>query len=170
MYYEYGDGNMKNLTIENEVRKILKIIKLGNYGYHHILEMENGNLLLAVNKDGAVKIDQSGKAIKTVEYHIIEIERESGKIIKEWDIRKILDVNRLYQGMGKSGEIQLTDTIVAMMKGGEKILAYNFEGKRYDIGNKFELLKANIEFGLRNEEIREELLEFIGKLEMKLKW
>lgn len=49
---------------------------------------------------------------------------------------------------GKGGEIQLTDAIVAMMKDGEKVLAYNFEGKRYDIGNKFGLLKANIEFGL----------------------
>ena len=62
---------------------------------------------------------------------------------------------------GKGGEIQLTDAIVAMMKDGEKVLAYNFDGKRYDIGNKFGLLKANIEFGLRNEEIREELLEYL---------
>ena len=65
---------------------------------------------------------------------------------------------------GKCGEIQLTDAIVAMMKDGEKVLAYNFEGKRYDIGNKFGLLKANIEFGLRNEETREELLEYLKNI------
>ena len=65
---------------------------------------------------------------------------------------------------GKGGEIQLTDAIVAMMKDGEKVLAYNFEGKRYDIGNKFGLLKANIEFGLRNEETREELLEYLKSI------
>ena len=65
---------------------------------------------------------------------------------------------------GKGGEIQLTDAIVAMMKAGEKVLAYNFEGKRYDIGNKFGLLKANIEFGLRNEETREELLEYLKNI------
>lgn len=65
---------------------------------------------------------------------------------------------------GKGGEIQLTDAIVAMMKEGEKVLAYNFEGKRYDIGNKFGLLKANIEFGLRNEETREELLEYLKSI------
>ena len=65
---------------------------------------------------------------------------------------------------GKCGEIQLTDAIVAMMKDGEKVLAYNFEGKRYDIGNKFGLLKANIEFGLRNEETREELLEYLKSI------
>lgn len=65
---------------------------------------------------------------------------------------------------GKGGEIQLTDAIVAMMKDGEKVLAYNFEGKRYDIGNKFGLLKANIEFGLKNEETREELLEYLKSI------
>lgn len=65
---------------------------------------------------------------------------------------------------GKGGEIQLTDAIVAMMKDGEKVLAYNFEGKRYDIGNKFGLLKANIEFGLRNEETREELLKYLKSI------
>ena len=65
---------------------------------------------------------------------------------------------------GKGGEIQLTDAIVAMMKDGEKVLAYNFDGKRYDIGNKFGLLKVNIEFGLRNEEIREELLEYLKNI------
>ena len=63
--------------------------------------------------------------------------------------------------LGKGGEIQLIDVIVAMMKDGEKVLAYNFDGKRYDIGNKFGLLKANIDFGLKNEETREELLEYL---------
>lgn len=62
---------------------------------------------------------------------------------------------------GKGGEIQLTDAIVSMMRDGEKVVAYNFDGKRYDIGNKFGLLKANIEFGLRNEETREELLNYL---------
>ena len=47
------------------------------------------------------------------------------------------------------------------MKDGEKVLAYNFDGKRYDIGNKFGLLKANIEFGVKNEETRKELLEYL---------
>ena len=62
---------------------------------------------------------------------------------------------------GKGGEIQLTDAIVSMMRDGEKVVAYNFDGKRYDIGNKFGLLKANIEFGLRNEETKEELLNYL---------
>ena len=62
---------------------------------------------------------------------------------------------------GKGGEIQLTDAILDMLKDGEKVIAYEFDGKRYDIGNKFGLLKANIEFGLRNEEPRDELLNYL---------
>lgn len=54
-----------------------------------------------------------------------------------------------------------------MLKDGERVLSYNFEGKRYDIGNKVGLLKANIEFGLKNEETREELLKYL-KTELKL--
>ena len=120
---------MKNLTIENEVGKILKIIKLGNYGYHHhILEMENGNLLLAVTKDEAVKIDQSGKTIKTVEDYIIEIERESGKIVKEWDIGKILDVNRLYQGMGRGGDWFHMNSFIYDKKDNSLIISGNNQG------------------------------------------
>lgn len=67
---------------------------------------------------------------------------------------------------GKGGEIQLTDGILKMMKDENKVLAYNFDGKRYDIGNKIGLLKANIEFGLRNVETEEDLKAYI-KNELK---
>jgi len=68
---------------------------------------------------------------------------------------------------GKNGEIQLTDGILAMMKDGEDVLAYNFTGQRYDIGSKLGLLKANIEFGLRNEETKDEIREYLNKLDIE---
>ena len=68
---------------------------------------------------------------------------------------------------GKNGEIQLTDGILAMMRDNEEVLAYSFIGKRYDIGSKFGLLKANIEFGLRNEETKEDIKEYLKKLDIK---
>ncbi len=68
---------------------------------------------------------------------------------------------------GKGGEIQLTDAILKMIKDDKTTLAYSFEGKRYDIGNKLGLLKANIEFGLRNEETKEGLLKYL-KEEIKI--
>ena len=53
-----------------------------------------------------------------------------------------------------------------MMKDGEDVLAYNFTGQRYDIGSKVGLLKANIEFGLKNEETKEEIKEYLLNLEI----
>lgn len=65
---------------------------------------------------------------------------------------------------GKGGEIQLTDAILAMINDNIEVLAYDFIGKRYDIGNKIGLLKANIEFGLRNKETKEELKNYLQNL------
>ena len=48
-----------------------------------------------------------------------------------------------------------------MLNDNQKVLAYNFQGKRYDIGNKIGLLKANIEFGIRNEETKDELIKYL---------
>ena len=67
---------------------------------------------------------------------------------------------------GKGGEIQLTDAILKMLQDGEKVVAYEFKGKRYDIGNKFGLLKANIEFGLKNDETKEELKNYLKTLKL----
>ncbi|MDR3259312.1 MAG: UTP--glucose-1-phosphate uridylyltransferase GalU [Fusobacteriaceae bacterium] len=75
----------------------------------------------------------------------------NGKIFKYLENGKI----------GKDGEIQLTDAILDMLKDGEQVISYNFMGKRYDIGNKIGLLKANIEFGLINKETRENLKEYL---------
>ncbi|MGL4902771.1 MAG: UTP--glucose-1-phosphate uridylyltransferase GalU [Cetobacterium sp.] len=67
---------------------------------------------------------------------------------------------------GKGGEIQLTDAILAMINDNKKVLAYDFEGKRYDIGNKIGLLKANIEFGLRSSETSEDLKEYLRNIKI----
>lgn len=65
---------------------------------------------------------------------------------------------------GKGGEIQLTDAILSMINNGDKVLAHTFEGKRYDIGNKLGLLKANVEFGLRHTEIKDDLKKYLVDL------
>lgn len=87
-----------------------------------------------------------------------------GRYLLSGDIFKYLEETE----PGKGGEIQLTDAILKMLNDNGKVVAYNFKGKRYDIGNKFGLLKANIEFGLRNEETKEELLNYLkNELEVK---
>jgi len=65
---------------------------------------------------------------------------------------------------GKGGEIQLTDAILDMKKSGDKLYAYNFEGLRYDTGDKFGMFIANIEFGLRHPELKEKAEAYLKKL------
>ncbi len=60
---------------------------------------------------------------------------------------------------GKNNEIQLTDALKLMLKEHE-IYAYEFEGKRFDVGGKLDWLKINIEIALKRKEF-EELRKFI---------
>lgn len=80
-----------------------------------------------------------------------------GRYLLSGEIFKYLETTE----PGKGGEIQLTDAILKMLNDNQKVIAYNFQGKRYDIGNKIGLLKANIEFGLRNEETKDELAKYL---------
>lgn len=53
---------------------------------------------------------------------------------------------------GKGGEIQLTDALKVLAQR-ENVYAYNFEGKRYDLGDKLGFLKATVEFALRRSDL-----------------
>lgn len=64
---------------------------------------------------------------------------------------------------GKGGEIQLTDGIQELLKY-QEVLAYNFEGRRYDVGDKLGFLQATIEFALRREDLSEELMAYLKNL------
>jgi UTP--glucose-1-phosphate uridylyltransferase len=61
---------------------------------------------------------------------------------------------------GKGGEIQLTDAL-KVLAGREAMYAYNFEGKRYDVGDKQGFLEATVEFALRREDLRKEFLSYL---------
>lgn len=64
---------------------------------------------------------------------------------------------------GRNGEIQLTDAILELSKV-QDVLAYNFEGKRYDVGDKLGFVKATVEFALRHEEIGENLMDYLSDI------
>ena len=55
-------------------------------------------------------------------------------------------------GRGVQGEIQLTDGIAGLLAS-EKVLAYPYQGKRYDCGNKTQFLIASVELGLKHPEV-----------------
>jgi UTP--glucose-1-phosphate uridylyltransferase len=61
---------------------------------------------------------------------------------------------------GAGGEIQLTDAIEALLRK-EQVLAYRFEGKRYDCGSKLGYLQATVEYALEHPELREDFLEYL---------
>ncbi|MEG9295985.1 UTP--glucose-1-phosphate uridylyltransferase GalU [Mangrovibacillus sp. Mu-81] len=67
------------------------------------------------------------------------------------------------QETGAGGEIQLTDAIQRLNEA-QKVYAYNFEGDRHDVGEKFGFVKSTIDFALQHEEIKFEVLEYMKKL------
>jgi len=61
---------------------------------------------------------------------------------------------------GAGGEIQLTDGIAELLKE-EQMLAYRFNGIRYDCGSKLGYLQAQVAFGLKHDEIRVGFAEYL---------
>lgn len=61
---------------------------------------------------------------------------------------------------GTGGEYQLTDAIQAMLQD-EQVLAYEYQGVRYDCGSKLGYLKATVELALRHPEVRAEFAQFL---------
>ncbi|WP_121639070.1 UTP--glucose-1-phosphate uridylyltransferase GalU [Virgibacillus sp. Bac330] len=64
------------------------------------------------------------------------------------------------QEIGAGGEIQLTDAIQKLNEE-QNVYAYDFEGKRYDVGEKLGFVKTTIDLALENEEIRDDLLKYL---------
>jgi len=84
-----------------------------------------------------------------------------GRYIITPQIFKILEETK----PGKGGEIQLTDALQTLLNN-EAMYAYNFEGRRYDVGDKLGFLKATIEFALKREELREPLINYLTNREL----
>lgn len=62
---------------------------------------------------------------------------------------------------GKGGEIQLTDALKVLAEN-EPVWAFNFEGQRYDVGDKLGFLKATVEFALRREDLGTEFRAYLN--------
>ena len=67
------------------------------------------------------------------------------------------------QEVGAGGEIQLTDAIQKLNEI-QRVFAYDFEGKRYDVGEKLGFIQTSLEFALQHEDLRENLLVFMEEL------
>lgn len=158
-----------------------------------ILEGKNGTSCIGQIIEQYEKTGSSVIGVQTVaeadvhRYGIVEYEEKTGDLYKVSNMfekpdpsetasrlaimgRYVLtpDVfDELDKGIiGAGGEIQLTDAILSMKHSGASIYAYDFEGDRFDVGHKRGFVKANIDFALRSDEMRDEILTFMkSKLE-----
>lgn len=85
-----------------------------------------------------------------------------GRYILTPAIFDILEVQRPMAGK----EIQLTDAIRQLTEI-EPVYAYHFQGKLYDVGDKFGFIKTTIDFALQRPELRDQLLETIREIVRK---
>ncbi|MGE7689343.1 UTP--glucose-1-phosphate uridylyltransferase GalU [Lysinibacillus sp. NPDC097214] len=82
-----------------------------------------------------------------------------GRYVLTPDIFEFLDL----QETGAGGEIQLTDAIQKLNER-QNVYAYDFEGKRYDVGEKLGFVKTMIELALENDEIKDELSAYLAEI------
>lgn len=82
-----------------------------------------------------------------------------GRVVLPPEIFDILEETPL----GAGNELQLTDAMKTLAQT-SGVVAVDYVGKRYDMGNKFGILEANIEVGLKHPETKDELKKFIKKL------
>ncbi|MSA96794.1 UTP--glucose-1-phosphate uridylyltransferase GalU [Finegoldia sp. BIOML-A2] len=117
-----------------------------------------------VDKYGIVNGVKTSDRITEVESLVEKPSREEattnlailGRYIVTPDIFPILHETK----PGKNNEIQLTDALNQLAEK-RKMIAYDFIGKRYDVGNKLGFVKATVDFALHDEKIKDELLEFL---------
>jgi UTP--glucose-1-phosphate uridylyltransferase len=82
-----------------------------------------------------------------------------GRYILQPEIFEILEKTPPGQG----GEIQLTDALRTLAKDKKSVYAYNFEGRRYDVGDKQGYLEATIEFALKRPDLRDKFMQYLVK-------
>ncbi|MCD8501161.1 MAG: UTP--glucose-1-phosphate uridylyltransferase GalU [Bacillaceae bacterium] len=66
---------------------------------------------------------------------------------------------------GAGGEIQLTDAIKQLNES-QAVLAYDFKGVRYDVGDKFGFVKATVDFALQREDLRNDVIEYLKTIQV----
>lgn len=117
-----------------------------------------------VNKYGIVAGKQIDNRVYTVEDMVEKPARDEapsnvaalGRYIITPEIFPYLES----QEAGAGGEIQLTDALCKLAKE-QPMYAYDFVGRRYDVGSKMGFLQATVEFALEREELRDEFMEYL---------
>jgi UTP--glucose-1-phosphate uridylyltransferase len=86
-----------------------------------------------------------------------------GRYILDSEIMSILEDTK----PGAGGEIQLTDAIRELANR-KTVVAYEFTGKRYDVGDKLGFLQATVEFALKREDLKDSFAGYLGEVVSRL--
>lgn len=140
VYGEYGEG-------------VLGVKKVAQEDIHKYGSLKVENL-----HDNVFKCTDMVEKPQTPE-EVLSLYSITDRVVLPPEIFEILENTK----PGAGGEIQLTDAMkeIATTKG---MTAVEMDGKRFDMGNKFGILQANIEVGLEHPETKEELKKYIKEL------
>ena len=119
-----------------------------------------GNIGIRDEKDGVITVD------KIIEKPSINEALSNNAIIGRYVIQSGI-MDKLKKLTPRKNELYFTDVLDELAEKGD-LLASGFEGKRYDVGDKFGFIKANVEFALRSKEIGEDTKNYIKELAKKL--
>ena len=151
--------------VDSEVPCLKQLIDVYNtynttvLGVQHVLEEDT-------SKYGIIKCEGVGDHIYRVDDMVEKPDRDNapsnvailGRYILTPDIFTHLE----NAAPGKGGEIQLTDAIRKLLDS-SSVYAYDFTGKRYDVGNKLGFLEATVEFALKRDDLRDDFSAYLKK-------
>ena len=123
-----------------------------------------------ISKYGIVDGDKIGEGIYTVRSLVEKPQPEAapsnvaimGRYIITPEIFHILEKT----APGAGNEIQLTDALkTPALK--EKMLAYAFQGRRHDVGDKLGFLQATVEFALQRDDLKDDFIAYLEQIVAK---
>lgn len=114
-----------------------------------------------LNKYGIVELEKSlkdhvGKLVGMVEKPDSSVAPSHFAVLGRYVLTPRIFELLEHQAAGHGGEIQLTDAICGLVKY-EGVYAYEFSGKRYDVGSKIGYLEAILDFALKRDDLKEEV-------------
>lgn len=113
---------------------------------------------------GSVRVDERTHEIKKFVEKPKSKEAPSNLIVVGKYIITPEVFDKLEESKNDKGEIRLANAIIRMLKENRPIYGYEFEGERYDCGDKFGFLRATIQMGLKHPEIKDKLRDYLKSL------
>lgn len=120
-----------------------------------VLRGDKGTIILSNNGSSVGYFDNAKPAVEEAPSRLAVL----GRYVITPEIFRILD----HTEPGRGGEIQLTDALKVLARQ-QDMYAYDFIGRRYDVGDKQGYLEAQVEFALRRDDLKEKFKEYLSTI------